>query len=398
MVKCNNRLGTIHIIFLTAPYIAQIYELPKIKEILRFTMISIVAHSFCVVPYALIRRSLNFKKKFWIIMPSTAISYVIAVFVAFFGLSDWALPSQIVSQSLLALLLFYKLQNWTPQGYFSLKELNKIFKFSRDILIDSFLGILFKNIYLMIIPFLAPLSTVGLYFFAERLRDVYVSVFLSSIFKVTYPLMSIEKASGKNLVKSYREVLKMVLSISIPLTLTTIVLISPLFELFIDDSWKGAIIFLEILIFGEIFFTLHALAHSSLLVAGKSGVALTVGILKKIIVLLALYVTWNEKFEVIIFGGVIASAISYLIHIWVNNKILGYSIKNQAFDLWQFFFPGILLIIFIIILQQIEFSIEYLLPEIFILIVIFFLLKIFFIQGFIEEWKKLYSLKADSSR
>ena len=229
--------------FLTAPYIAQIYELPKIKEILRFTMISIVAHSFCVVPYALIRRSLNFKKKFWIIMPSTAISYVIAVFVAFFGLSDWALPSQIVSQSLLALLLFYKLQNWTPQGYFSLKELNKIFKFSRDILIDSFLGILFKNIYLMIIPFLAPLSTVGLYFFAERLRDVYVSVFLSSIFKVTYPLMSIEKASGKNLVKSYREVLKMVLSISIPLTLTTIVLISPLFELFIDDSWKGQLFF-----------------------------------------------------------------------------------------------------------------------------------------------------------
>ena len=100
---------------------------------------------------------------------------------------------------------------------------------------------------------------------------------------------------------------------------------------------EGAIIFLEILIFGAIFFPLHALAHSSLLVAGKSGVALTVGILKKIIVLLALYVTWNEKFEVIIFGGVIASAISYLIHIWVNNKILGYSIKNQAFDLWQFF-------------------------------------------------------------
>ena len=61
--------------------------------------------------------------------------------------------------------------------------------------------------------------------------------------------MSIEKASGKNLVKSYREVLKMVLSISIPLTLieVTIVLISPLFELFIDD--EGRHYFLEILIF-----------------------------------------------------------------------------------------------------------------------------------------------------
>ena len=325
------------LLFLAAPILDSIYSSYEITHLIRVTLIAMVFHSLTIVPSALLRRRLDFYTKFKVQSISSILSCIGAVGVAFLGWERWALPSQIVFHSILSSLLFFFFIDWFPKPIFSLAEVKRLFKFSKYVIIDTFFGILNNNLYLMIFPLMFSSGLLGLYYFWEKLKNIYVTVFMSSIFKVIYPILSRAKNTNVELEEDFRKIFILIINIITPITLFVILVSPPLFQHMFPAKWISGVTYLQLMLFTALLHPLHSLSNNLLLAQGRSDLSFKIGLLKKINVLLTFGLTHSGGISAVLIGHFFASTVNYGLHLPFNKRSVGYAYRTQIADLFVCF-------------------------------------------------------------
>ena len=132
-------------IFFLAPTIAQFYGDDKVAWIVRVASISIVFAGMQLVPSALIRKNLQFKKIFIAATSSGIISSAVAIYFTLEGYGYKALIFQFVINSILNGLIIFKISNWLPKFKFNLKEVSSHIKFGLNVTGANILNYLVRN-------------------------------------------------------------------------------------------------------------------------------------------------------------------------------------------------------------------------------------------------------------
>ena len=330
----NIGLGCISygILFMAAPGVALFFGEARLVDLVRVGSLAIIINSFQVVQVASLSRNINFKAQMQAGVPASIVSGVIAITLAQLGFGVWALIYQSLSSAFVHTSILWWSHGWRPKAGFKLKSARELYRFGGKLFVSGGLDTLFKNIYPLIIAKIFSAPVAGLYFFADRVRELVVSQLLQSIQAVTYPALSKKQMDKGELKINYRRVIKMVIAVYVP-TVTVLIMVSPWgFELALSAEWFPAHYYLQMLLAATLLYPINSLNLNILKVLGRSDIFLMLEIFKKAAMVVVILVTSQISVEAMLWGQVIQSLFFYFPNKYYSDRLINYSFYEQFRD------------------------------------------------------------------
>ncbi|EPC04217.1 hypothetical protein L861_02570 [Litchfieldella anticariensis FP35 = DSM 16096] len=321
------------VLYLSAPHIAGFYEEPRLISLIRIASIGIIINSFQVVQLASLSRDLNFKAQLKASLPSSIVSGGIAVFMAYLGMGVWALVVQMILSSFFHTVLLWYVQGWKPTLTLSRKSLAAMYKFSYKIFLSGILEIIFKNMYVIVIAKIFSANTAGLYFFADRIRELIINQLLYSVQKVTYPALSKKQNDICSLKNGYRRTIQVTSFFYFPVVIMLAALAEPIFMIFLPEKWYDAHFYFQLLCLASVLTPLNSINLNILRVLGRSDILLGLQIFKKILLVIFLWIGLQYGIVGILVAQIVQSIVSYYPNKYYSEKLIGYSLREQWGDI-----------------------------------------------------------------
>ena len=139
------------LLFISAPWIADFYNQPKLTMIARVYGILIVLNSLASVQMTRLMIVLDFRKLAFASLLSVSVGGSIGIFMAYQGYGVWALVSQALFGSLAWVGGLWFLACWIPKWRFSITSFRALFSFGSKILFSSLLHTLYTNMYSLVV-------------------------------------------------------------------------------------------------------------------------------------------------------------------------------------------------------------------------------------------------------
>lgn len=207
------------VIYSIAPFIADFYNMPILKDVTRVLSISIPITSFSIVQRALLTADCNFKSQSFASVPAALISGVIGIYMAYYGYAVWALIGQQLSYLFIDTLILWIVTKWRPSWCFSWKSFKQFFSYGSKLLGSGLIDTLYNNSYLLVIGKFFKAIELGLYTKAKTF-PYFASVEPANILRrAVFPLLCQVKEDNQRLVHIYNEYLRVSIAITTPLIL-----------------------------------------------------------------------------------------------------------------------------------------------------------------------------------
>lgn len=327
------------ILFFSAPWVAVFYEQPGLVDLIRVAGLAIIFNSLQVVQVSILSRILNFKTQLKVNLPAAILSGLLAVALAYLGWGVWALVAQMLTSAILVTLLLWAQRIWRPSFTFCFRSLGQMYNFGYKLFLSGVLDTVFRNMYVIVIAKFFSASVAGLYFFAEKIKELVISQLVTSIQTVTYPALSTMQDDNVRLKAGYRKVIAMTTFLLFPVMLFLAALSQPLFEFLLPEKWWPAAVYLQLMTLAGLLYPLHSINLNILKVKGRSDLFLYLEILKKVMIVLILWMSFQYGVIGILIGQIVSSVLAYIPNSYFSYRLIGYSIKEQLAD----FIPGLVL-------------------------------------------------------
>ncbi|WP_421921682.1 lipopolysaccharide biosynthesis protein [Marinobacter salarius] len=330
----NLVLGVISygILFAAAPTIADFYEEPRLIVLIRTASLAVIITSFQLVQVASLSRKLNFKALLKASLPASVISGSLAVGLAWAGFGVWALVAQIVVNTLVHTVLLWFSEGWRPTKQFSWPSVRGMYNFGYKLFLSGVLDIVFRNLYVIVIAKVFSAQIAGLYFFAQKIKELIVQQLVTAIQKVTFPALASVQTDGVRLKQGYKKIVLLMSSVLFPGILFTAVVAGPVFELLLPEKWLPAVPYFQLLCIATILLPLHSINLNILKIKGRSDLFLYLEIVKKTTSALMLLATYRYGVYAILTGQIAVSVINYIPNSYFSSRLLGYGISEQMKD------------------------------------------------------------------
>lgn len=321
------------LLYFTAPLIASFFSQPILVPIVRIYCLSFIISAFSQVQLTRLTKEMNFKLQMTISIPSLIGSGLLGMFLAYKGYGVWSLVWMSLFQVFLSTVQLWFRSGWTPSLVFSVAKFKYHFNFGYKLTLSGLLNTLFINIYQIIIGrFFVP-AQVGFYTRADSLKQLPVTNISSALNKVTYPLFAEIKDDDVRLKKVYKQIMEMVVFVIAPVLIFMGVLAEPLFRFLFTAKWLPAVPYFQILCIAGILFPIHSYNLNVLIVKGRSDLFLKLEIIKKVLVLILIFITLQYGIMGLIWGQLAASIIAFYINTYYTGKFLDYNSWEQTKDI-----------------------------------------------------------------
>lgn len=320
------------LLFIFAPIIAGFYGHDILADLIRVAGLSIIFQSFSIVHQTLMQRRLQFKLQIRTTLPAAIFSGVIAIVIAYLGFGVWAIISQMVIFSLLNSILFWMLKIWRPQMLFSLKALKPLVGFGGFVLVDVVSREFFSKMYLAVIGKVFVLNVAGLYFFADKIKELVIQQLSTSIQHVTYPALSQIQDDDERLKQGYRKVIQLSVFLIFPILILMSALAHPLFEVLRLEKWFDSIPYLQLMLILALLSPLNRVNNNIWLIKDKPKWVMYSGFAENILSMSVLYLSLDYGVLGILIGHLIVMTLVYLIKIHFTKNLINYLCREQLGD------------------------------------------------------------------
>lgn len=325
--------------FLSAPLVASFYNEPILTELIRVVSIVIFFNSFAIIQDINFTRKLDFKTPFKIAIPANIIAGLVAIILAYFEFGVWALIAQMIIFPLLQMLLFWLLGNWRPRIQFSFKVLKSLFSISYKLLLTSLIGITTQNSYSLLIAKYFSTGILGVYFLANKIKDIVLSQIISTIENVTFPALSSIQNDEARFLKAQRSIVRLTTFIIFPVLILLAVLSDLLFQIIFKQEWHEGADYLKYMCIASLAFPSIRFNTVLLKVKGKASTLLNLEVITNVLLLAFLIISIQFGMHAILISLIIYSFTSAFLFTFFTRKISGYGALEQIADT----FPALLL-------------------------------------------------------
>lgn len=329
-------LATSGLLYWVAPSIAAFYNQPILTPLMRALSLTIVINSFGLIQYTLLSKQINFKALTKVSLIASIISGVVGVILAATGFGVWSLVVQQILSSLLRTVLLWVLNDWRPALIFSLQSLREMFGFSSRILVSGVINRIFENIYLLVIGRLFSATDLGFFTRAKTMEEV-PSVTLSGIVgRVTFPVFSTIQDDKSRLKRGVKKALTSLVLVNFPMMIGLAMIADPLVRVLLTEKWLEAVPYLQLLCLVGLLYPVVLINSNLLFALGRSKIHLRVEIIKKILIILNIALTWQWGISAMISGMILVSVLSFCLNSYYTDRLIGYPIREQLHDLFPY--------------------------------------------------------------
>ena len=322
------------ILFVSAPAIANFYNIPLLCNVLRVQGFVLFIYAFNIVQRNQLRKNLNFKVLSIVTITTSLIALAVTIFMAYKGFGVWALVAQNLVMAAIPATVFWFFIKWRPIMSFSKQSFKELFGFGFYMFLTHLVNTFCSKLQGLLIGKLYSPATLG-YFSKALNTERLASDSISSVMtQVTYPLyvkVQDDKPAMVNMIKR----LTMTISyITFPLMMVLLLTAKPLFILLYSDRWLQSVPYFQVLCIVGLSSCLQAVNTQPIAAIGKSktmflwtlgkrsvGITFMVG---------GLFFYGMKGFLV---GVIIYNWFCYFVNVGLVSKHIGYKWNRQLMDL-----------------------------------------------------------------
>ena len=131
------------LLYWISPFIAEFYDLPVLKNVIRIMGIRIILASVNTVQRAYISKKMEFRKFFFSTIIGTIISAITGILMAYKGYGVWALVIQYLTNSLIDTTILSVTSGWKISFKFSFKRLKPLISYGWGIFAVALMNALY---------------------------------------------------------------------------------------------------------------------------------------------------------------------------------------------------------------------------------------------------------------
>ena len=360
------------VLFFLSPFVAEFYDLPELTNYARVLFLIIPINSFGLIQNVIIQKELTFKKTALASLISAIISGIVGITMAYYGYGVWALVGQQISIHTTKTLLYIIQRRWMPIFKISFVSIKEMFSFSMNLLAHSFVNVVMKNIYVLIIGKFFPVSQVGYYNQATKFEDISAGTITQIILKVSFPALVHKKDEPVYLRIAYLKIINVVLYVIIPVMFFLLFIAKPLFQFLLTDKWLPAVPYFQILCVYGMCLPILQISYNLYKLFRKGRALLIIDTIRHLLVLVSIFFTIKYGIDYMLYGLVFCTIIMSVANLYFSGRLISLSLYSQI----KSFLPNVLLALFMGV-------IIYLLPNLYTNFITVFYKFIIFTLGYI---------------
>lgn len=339
------------LIFFLAPYISTFYNQAILTDLVRLFALTFIVNAFVAVHIAKLTKEMNFKLQMQLQIPSTIISGIIGVVLAYMGYGVWSLVWLNVVRSILFAVQTWLFIDWKPSLIFNKEVFKHHFVFGYKLTLSGLINTIYNDSYRIVIGKAFSPTTVGYFNHAETMRLFPVNQISSVLGKVTYPLFS-NISNDEDLKKAYAMTMKLILLITTPVMLSLILVAEEGFRFVFGEKWLQSVWYFQVLALASIVRPISTYNLNILMVKGRSDLFLKLEVIKKVIGILFLIIGFRFGIEGLVISLTTYSFISCFINMYISGKFISFSILQQISDTKHFYITGGLMFMIMFIIKN----------------------------------------------
>jgi len=331
------------VLFFAAPYIADFYNTPILKDVARVSGLILVIPTLSGVQGALLTARVDFKTMSIYGLISALTASCFGLWMAYSGYGVWSLVLQQLLASVLSVIFIDIKVKWRPRLIFSWKSFREMFGYGSKLLATSLLDTTYENLNTMVIGKMFTPSQLGYYSKANTFSNLPSKTVTGVIFSVSFPVLCTIQDDKEQSRKYFRSFLLLTEYIVLPLMIGMIAVAEPMTMALLTEKWMPIVPYLRILCLGFMWVPMMWYNNGYLKVSGYSGMVLKLEIIKKIIGVAVLIVTANISVLAMSIGASVMILISIPLDSIYSKRLLDYSLLKQMKDLLHIFLTALIM-------------------------------------------------------
>lgn len=317
------------LLWICAPLVADFYDQPILKQLMRWVGINIILSSFSIVQRAKMTINLDFTTQAKAALTGVVVSGAIGIAMAYYGYGVWALVAQAVLNTLLYTIMMWVLARWRPSLVYSWQSFRALFAFGSRYLLTGLINVIYVNMYTLVIGKKFAASQVG-YFNRASTIGMFPSMNISYIItRAMYPAMCNIQDESERLSNYFTQTLRMACYIIFPMSIGLAVVAEPLIDVVLTEKWAYAARLLEILCLGYMWYPVMSINHTVLTVKGRTDYFLKAEIIKKSLGVVIMIVSLPMGIEALCWGLLVYSFVDMGVSIFFARKVVATSYLTQ---------------------------------------------------------------------
>lgn len=318
--------------YFLAPFVASYYEVPLLVKVMRIISITLIINALCIVHRTKLIKKIDFKTQTIVSIVSVLLSGIVGIILAYKGYGVWALCYQSILNSVLQCILLFLFVRWKPLLVFSRKSFHEMFSYGSKLLGASLIGVVYNNLYTIVIGKRFDSETLGLYSRADNFATFPSTNIGQVIARVTLPVLSKIQENDEKLLQAYRKIIRYASLIIAPLMLGLCAIARPLILSILTEKWIGVVPYLQILCLGLVFDHLNGLNLNLLYVKGRSDLVLKLEVIKKVLAVVILFISLPFGVMAMCIGRALYCFVAIFINTYYTKRLINLSVWEQLLD------------------------------------------------------------------
>ncbi len=344
------------VIFVCAPLIATLYEMPDVVVPLRVLALMLFPGAIHSVQLAKVSREIDFRKVFTSNVAGILVSGVIGILIAVMGGGLWALVAQTMLNVIVATVVMVFTVRLKIRFFCDWSRIRTLFSFGWKLLASGLIDTLYQDIRSLVIGVKYDSGTLGYYNRGKQFPQFIINAINGAVQSVMLPVLSAKQDEKEQAKSIMRTSMTMSSYIIFPMMAGLAGVATPMVQLLLTDKWLPCVPYLQIYCFTLAFYPVHTCNLQAINAVGRSDVFLKLEIIKKSIGLIALGIAvfcFNSPIAIAM-TGVFTTFTSCFINAYPNKKLINYSYFEQMRDILPSFFISAIMLLFVLLVGQLN--------------------------------------------
>lgn len=323
------------ILFVSAPFIADFYQMEIIRPILRVLGLRLLISGVNSIQRAWIQKRMLFKRFFISTSFGTIISAVVGISMAYMGAGVWALVGQYLTNSFIDTFVLFVTNDWRPKLQFSFERAKQMLSYGWKVLLTTVVYTIEGDLRSLIVGKQFGSADLAYYDQGKKFPNLLVSNINTSISNVMFPVLSKNQDNRGRMKLICRRSIKTSTYLLAPLLLGLIAVSNEFVRVVLSDKWLPCVPFLQILTLVYLVRPLTTTDQQAIMSTGRSDLTLRIMIAVNVtdVILLLIAVFVMKSVIMIAVGALLTEAVSMALFMKYVKKCIGYTYLEQLSDI-----------------------------------------------------------------
>jgi len=238
--------------FLASPLVARFFRQDAVTPVLRVLSLTFLISGVGSVPYTLLSRELNFRRRIIPDLSAQVVGSAIAIWLAYRGFGAWALVWREVIRTVLSTVLVWAVSSYRPRFRFNPVVARELFTYGKHIVGSQSLIFLITNVDNAVVGRYAGDTALGYYQTSYNLSNLPATQVTSVVSQVMFPTFS-KLADGDPAhlgqirARYYLTTMRYISWLTVPIGVAMILYASDFFLGVYGQTWAPAVLPLQLL-------------------------------------------------------------------------------------------------------------------------------------------------------